>query len=169
MNPITLAILGVLAYRTYHGKGRLAEWMGHKGSDTIGREGVTGGGQELQKLISGIGAAGAPLAGGLSDLFKDFQEKGLGETIKSWVEHGTNKSLSSAQLEKALGSERIEWLLKETGMSREALLEGLSRELPTAVDQLTPEGRLPTEQEAAQQIRTPTSDATAAKLASYTT
>jgi YidB-like protein len=32
-------------------------------------------------------------------------------------------------------------------MSREALLEGLSRELPPTIDHLTPEGRLPTEQE----------------------
>jgi uncharacterized protein YidB (DUF937 family) len=39
--------------------------------------------------------------------------------------------------------------MHQTGMSREELLAGLSRELPKAVDQLTPDGRLPTEQEAA--------------------
>ena len=157
MNPITLAIAGVLAYRTYYGKGRLAEWLGHKGPNAVpGEQGGAAGGQELQKLLGSIGAAGAPITQGLSDLFKDFQQKGLGETIKSWVEQGTNKPLSSGQLEQALGAEKIDWLMKETGMSREALLEGLSRELPTAVDQLTPEGRLPTEQEAAQQIQQPT-------------
>ena len=32
-------------------------------------------------------------------------------------------------------------------MSREELLKELSRELPEAVDKLTPEGRIPTEQE----------------------
>jgi uncharacterized protein YidB (DUF937 family) len=37
-------------------------------------------------------------------------------------------------------------------MSREALLQGLSRELPATVDQLTPDGCLPTEQEAMQRI-----------------
>ena len=47
-----------------------------------------------------------------------------------------------------LGSEKIEWLMKQTGMSRDELIAGLSRELPTVVDQLTPEGRLPTPQEA---------------------
>jgi hypothetical protein len=35
---------------------------------------------------------------------------------------------------------------------REELLAGLSRELPQVVDKLTPEGRLPTEQEAARMI-----------------
>jgi uncharacterized protein YidB (DUF937 family) len=57
--------------------------------------------------------------------------------------------LSPTELEQALGQERIDWLTQQTGMSREELLAGLSRELPEAVDKLTPEGRLPTEQEAA--------------------
>jgi uncharacterized protein YidB (DUF937 family) len=34
-------------------------------------------------------------------------------------------------------------------MSRDDLLNGLSQQLPEVVDQLTPDGRLPTEQEAA--------------------
>jgi uncharacterized protein YidB (DUF937 family) len=38
-------------------------------------------------------------------------------------------------------------------MSHEDLLAGLSRELPEAVDKLTPQGRLPTEQEAARLIQ----------------
>jgi uncharacterized protein YidB (DUF937 family) len=42
--------------------------------------------------------------------------------------------------------------MKQTGMSREALLEGLSRELPPTIDQLTPDGRLPTEQETLQRL-----------------
>jgi hypothetical protein len=33
-------------------------------------------------------------------------------------------------------------------MSRDEMLSGLSRELPNAIDELTPAGRLPTEQEA---------------------
>jgi uncharacterized protein YidB (DUF937 family) len=42
--------------------------------------------------------------------------------------------------------------MKQTGLTREALLEGLSRELPSTIDQLTPDGRVPTEQEAARRI-----------------
>jgi len=34
-------------------------------------------------------------------------------------------------------------------MSRDDLLNGLSQQLPDVVDQLTPDGRLPTDQEAA--------------------
>jgi uncharacterized protein YidB (DUF937 family) len=37
-------------------------------------------------------------------------------------------------------------------MSREDLLAGLSQHLPDLIDQLTPKGRLPTEQEAARMV-----------------
>ena len=153
MDPITLALAGLLAYRTYQGKGKLAEWIGHKGPDADPASAIGGApSQQLPPLLQNLGAA--PLAQGLSDLLKDFQQKGFGETIRSWVETGPNKPVSTGQLEQALGEEKIAWLLKQTGMSREALLEGLSRELPPAIDQLTPEGRLPTEQETMQRLQT---------------
>jgi uncharacterized protein YidB (DUF937 family) len=37
-------------------------------------------------------------------------------------------------------------------MSREDLLNGLSQQLPEVVDQLTPDGRLPSEQEASRLV-----------------
>jgi uncharacterized protein YidB (DUF937 family) len=37
-------------------------------------------------------------------------------------------------------------------MSRDDLLNGLSQQLPDVIDRLTPDGRLPTEQEAARFI-----------------
>jgi uncharacterized protein YidB (DUF937 family) len=39
-------------------------------------------------------------------------------------------------------------------MSKDELLAGLSRELPQAVDQLTPQGHIPTDREAERLIRT---------------
>jgi uncharacterized protein YidB (DUF937 family) len=58
------------------------------------------------------------------------------------------KPVSPSQLEKAVGPECLQWLLTQTGMSKDELLAGLSKELPNVVDKLTPEGRRPTEQEA---------------------
>ena len=43
-------------------------------------------------------------------------------------------------------------LTAQTGMSKDELLAGLSRELPGAVDELTPEGRVPTPQEASNMV-----------------
>ena len=34
MDPITLALAGLLAYRTYQGQGKLEEWIGHQGPNT---------------------------------------------------------------------------------------------------------------------------------------
>ena len=85
------------------------------------------------------------LSGGLKDLLDQFQQNGQGDKAKSWVERGPNKPVSPPELEQALGEERIAWLMQETGMSRQELLEGLSRELPQAVDELTPDGRVPSE------------------------
>ena len=49
-------------------------------------------------------------------------------------------------------TDRINALMAHSGMSQEDLLNGLSRHLPDVVDQLTPDGRLPTEHEAARLV-----------------
>jgi uncharacterized protein YidB (DUF937 family) len=48
--------------------------------------------------------------------------------------------------------DRINLLSAQSGMSREELLNGLSQNLPQVIDQLTPEGRLPTGEEAARWV-----------------
>jgi len=50
-------------------------------------------------------------------------------------------------LEQVLSPEQIAFLMGRTGLSREELLAGLSQELPKAVDTLTPDGRVPDENE----------------------
>jgi uncharacterized protein YidB (DUF937 family) len=149
MSPITMALLGLLAYRTMRGKGRLADMLGQTGQASSG-----GLGNVLGGLLGG-GAAGGILSGGLADLVKQFQQNGQGDRADSWVAKGPNKAVSTSELEQALGPDRIAWLMRETGLSREELLSGLSRELPETVDQLTPNGRLPSEQEAARLVADP--------------
>ena len=60
---------------------------------------------------------------------------------------GPNQPISSGELERALGGERMEWLMEQTGMTKDQLLAGLAASLPDAIDKLTPEGRVPTEEE----------------------
>ena len=156
MSPITMALLGLLAYRTFQGKGRLADMLGRApdsgpagGAATANSSGGLGG---LLGGLLGGGAAGGILSGGLSDLLKQFQQNGQGDKAQSWIASGPNKDVSPRELEQALGPDKIAWLMQQTGLSREELLVGLSRELPKTVDQLTPDGRLPTEQEAARLV-----------------
>jgi uncharacterized protein YidB (DUF937 family) len=154
MSPITMALMGLLAYRTFQGKGRLADILGRNpsGSAPSGTQGAPNTGGGLGGMLGGLlggGAAGSILSGGLGDLLKQFQQNGHGDKAQSWIANGPNKQVSSSELEQALGPEKVSWLMRETGMSREDLLSGLSRELPGVVDKLTPDGRLPTDQEAA--------------------
>jgi uncharacterized protein YidB (DUF937 family) len=160
MSPITMALLGLLAYRTFQGKGRLAEMLGQKPGDSSAAPSSGGlsagvpaggglGGWLGGLLGGGATAAGSTISGGLSDLLKQFQDAGHGDKAQSWIATGPNRQISPSEVEQALGPEKIAWLVQQTGMPREALLAGLSRELPTAVDKLTPEGRIPTAPEAA--------------------
>lgn len=145
MSPITMALLGLLAYKAVKGKNLSGMFGGQAG----GLGGLLQGG--LGGLLGG-GAAGGILSGGLSDLLKQFQNNGQGDKAESWVSTGQNQPIQPTDLERALGEERIAWLMQQTGLSREELLAGLSRELPQAVDKLTPDGRVPTEQEASRLI-----------------
>ena len=150
MSPITKAIIGVLAYQA------IKAFTANQASAGTNSDssGATGGGLDdllkggLGGLLGG-GAAGSVVSGGLNDLLKQFQQNGQGDVAKSWIGPGANKSISPNDLASALGADRINTLAGFSGMSRDDLLNGLSQQLPGVVDQLTPHGRLPTEQEAA--------------------
>ena len=78
---------------------------------------------------------------------KQLQQAGHSETANSWIGPGANKTITSDDLGKVLGSDQIKTLMEHSGLSRDDLLSGLSQYLPAAVDHLTPNGRVPTEQE----------------------
>jgi uncharacterized protein YidB (DUF937 family) len=105
----------------------------------------------LGGLLAG-GAAGSILSGGLGDLLRQFQQSGHGDAAESWVKPGPNRQIAPNDLANALGADQIENLTSQTGLSRDELLSGLSQYLPDVVDQLTPDGRLPTESEASRWI-----------------
>jgi uncharacterized protein YidB (DUF937 family) len=153
MSPLTMAVLGLLAYKAVKSftsqPGAAPAAPAAPGSSQSAGSGG-GLGDLLKNGLGGLlagGAAGSVLSGGLNDLLKQFQQSGHGDVAKSWVDNGPNKAVSSDDLAKALGSDQINTLIAHTGLSRQDLLAGLSQYLPEAVNQLTPDGRLPTEQE----------------------
>jgi uncharacterized protein YidB (DUF937 family) len=105
----------------------------------------------LGGLLAG-GAAGSVFGNGLDNLLKDLQSQGYGKAAQSWVGTGPNEAIPPGDLESALGADTIDALSTQIGMSRSELLQGLSQQLPEMVDQLTPDGRLPTEQEMARWV-----------------
>jgi uncharacterized protein YidB (DUF937 family) len=102
--------------------------------------------------VLGGAAAGSVLSGGLANIIKGLQDSGHGRVAQSWVGTGPNEEIAPKELANALGSDTLNTLSKQTGMSTNDLLAGLSQHLPDLIDQLTPNGRLPTEQEAGRMV-----------------
>ena len=100
----------------------------------------------LGGLLAG-GAAGSILSGGLGDLVKELQQGGQKDTADSWVSKGPNKEIAPNDLASALGADQINMMMNQSGLSRQDLLEELSQNLPGVIDQLTPDGRMPSADE----------------------
>jgi uncharacterized protein YidB (DUF937 family) len=92
-------------------------------------------------------ASPSDVLGGLGGLLKQFQQNGFGDAINSWIGTGQNKTVAADQISSALGPDIIDALSQRTGLPKDQILVVLSQVLPNTVDQLTPEGRLPTRQE----------------------
>ncbi len=154
MSPITMAILGLLAYKAL--KSLTSQPNAAPAGPSAPAPAPSSGGALGDLLKTGLGgllaggAAGSVLSGGLADLLRQFQQSGQGAAANSWVGNGPNQSISSDDLAKALGADQINTLMAHSGLSRDDLLAGLSQHLPEVIDQLTPHGRLPTEQELSQ-------------------
>jgi len=139
MSPVTMGLLALMAYKTMRG----GQAPGSSGGGIV---------DWLQNTLGGAGAGGsggAVVSGGLGELIKGFEQSGLGGVAQSWVGNGPNQPVSPNDVENAVGSDTLDALARQTGISRDQLLNTLSAELPQVVDRLTPQGRVPTAQEAA--------------------
>ena len=144
--PSLTALLGLLAIAGYQNRDKLAEMLGGTGSaDRSGEQRQPGLGGLLGNLTGALGGAGAGglLNSGLGELLDRFKQNGQGEAAESWINDGPNKEVSPPQLKQAIGQDVLAALEQQTGLSQDELIARLSRELPTAVDKYTPDGRLP--------------------------
>lgn len=146
--PSMTALLALLAIAGYQNRDKIGEWIGgaqrNPGAPTQSpsRAGAAPPGN-LGSILSGT-SVGALLSDGLRELVNAFKQKGQGDVADSWVSRDRNKPIAPSQLEEALGSDVLEDLSRQTGLSREEILSRLSNNLPDAVDKYTPEGRIPT-------------------------
>jgi len=92
-------------------------------------------------------ASPGDIVNGLGGLVKQFQQKGLGSVVDSWINRGQNQDISSGQISDALGSDIVDQLARRTGLSRQEVINQLAKALPGAIDRMTPDGRLPTQGE----------------------
>jgi len=192
MSPLMMALLGLLVYKAFKGRGGQTAPSGGVGqTGRLPPGGTTSAGSsggDLGDILGGLfggkpgsmpsgaatgakpsgslsdlfpgglgsvlggAAAGSVLSGGLGNIIKELQDSGHGRVAQSWVGIGPNEEIAPKDLANALGTDTLNTLSKQTGLSMNDLLAGLSQHLPDLIDQLTPNGRLPTEQEAARMV-----------------
>lgn len=140
------------------GQGQGGQGQGGYGQGGFGQGGFGQGGQGqggsaqgggLGGLLGGLlggaggGGLGGLLGGGISETVDRFRRNGHGEVADSWVAQGPNREVAPQQLEQAIGPDVLAELQQRTGLSRDELLSRLSRDLPRAIDDHTPQGRIP--------------------------
>ncbi len=81
--------------------------------------------------------------GGLQGVVSEFEQKGFGPAVRSWVSTGPNQPISADQLRAALGPDLLQQLSQKSGISEQDLAHRLAQVLPEAVDKLTPNGTIP--------------------------
>jgi len=167
MSKTTMALLAFLAYKAYRswntpeaaGRGMDARDPRSLDDDRYPppQRAESGGGlgDMLRDFLGGGQGRSDVLSRGVRNTVEDFDRSGHGDIARSWVDRGENKDISREQLEKALGEDGIRDLTRQTGMDRDELIAALREHLPKVVDELTPEGRLPTDQEAERMWRRP--------------
>ena len=81
--------------------------------------------------------------GGLSAIVAKLQQAGFGDQVKSWIGDGQNLPITAEQLQQVLGSDTVKQLAARFNIPVDQLAKVLAQQLPAAVDQASPEGKLP--------------------------
>src|SRR6478752_823418 len=95
----------------------------------------------LDGILGGTMGAGMATAvnaliekhGGLQGLIQQFEQQGLGATMRSWVGTGANQPISPDQVHAALGTDTVKELAEKSGLSTDELAKKLSSTLPEAI------------------------------------
>ncbi len=159
-----VALLGLLAVAGYQNRDKLSGLLqgaksGAPNNDinadriSMGSSDTSSGGGLIDNLRSMVNSAGGGgLLGGLSEIIGRFTNPVQSAKAQTWVDTGPNGELAPGDLEEVLDDETLAELTAKTGLSRSDILLRLSKVLPDAVDQFTPNGRLPTPEEARDMI-----------------
>jgi uncharacterized protein YidB (DUF937 family) len=108
-----------------------------------GVKSVLGGGGNQNDIISEIMKLIGGQEGGLNGLVKQFDSKGMGNLISSWIGTGGNLPISASQISEVLNSDTIKNLAAKFGIDTNTLTGQLTNLLPQVVDKLTPGGKVP--------------------------
>ncbi|RUX73563.1 DUF937 domain-containing protein [Mesorhizobium sp. M7A.F.Ca.US.006.04.2.1] len=132
LGRLAIAMLGVLAYQNRDKIGEMIRRVGDRNpNDPQG--GVL---DQLSKGVSGTA---------LGDILDRFRGVGAGAKVDSWVGTGPNQPIGPSDVETAIDEDTLTSLSLQTGLSRDELIARITKDLPEAVNKMTPNGELPAE------------------------
>jgi uncharacterized protein YidB (DUF937 family) len=119
--------------------------------DLLGKEagGLAGMAMKNPQIIAAIASllsskdASVGGTGGLGGLVQAFQGKGLGDMMSSWISTGPNPPINASQITDVLGRDTLSQFAAKAGVPHGEAGGLLASLLPSVIDQLTPQGRVP--------------------------
>ena len=130
LGKLAVAVLGILAYQNRDKIGDLIRGAGNRDPNNP-QGGLM---DQLSKGVSGTA---------LGDILDRFRNAGVGSKGNSWVGTGPNEPIEPKDVETAIDEDTLTALSMQTGLSRDELIARITKDLPEAVDKLTPKGELP--------------------------
>jgi uncharacterized protein YidB (DUF937 family) len=101
--------------------------------------------QVISAIVSLLSSKDASVGGtgGLGGLVQAFQGKGMGDMISSWISTGPNPPATASQIGDALGANTLSQFAAKAGIPQGEAGGLLASLLPSVIDHLTPQGKVP--------------------------
>lgn len=113
---------------------------------------------QIQSLLKGLfsqmsgGGGGGGGQANLNGLVDQLSRSGLGPQVQSWIGTGKNENVTGAQLQQALGGGTLEQVAQQAGTTPRQAADDLAKVLPEIVNQATPQGQMPDQQQLQQMM-----------------
>jgi uncharacterized protein YidB (DUF937 family) len=86
-------------------------------------------------------------SGGLQKIVEGFRQQGMSGKADSWVSTGDNEPVSGSEMRVGLGDEEVRHFAQEAGIPEDEAADVLAAVVPQVVSSLTPDGRVPSDDE----------------------
>jgi uncharacterized protein YidB (DUF937 family) len=110
--------------------------------------GLMGGGGGSNNILASVLKVVGSQSGGLEGLLSKLTggggaSKGLVDKAQTWIGTGPNAPISGDEAEEAVGTQTVEQVAQDAGVSTDEAKHGIAAALPQLVDRISPNGSLP--------------------------
>jgi uncharacterized protein YidB (DUF937 family) len=126
--------------------GILDDLLGNVLGSVLGPGGAAQQQQEQQSPLLQMALRLLQQNGGIGGIVDKLRQAGYGAQADSWVSTGKNEPISPDALQEVLGREEMGDIASQLGMSDREAAGGLASVLPQLIDQMTPQGEVPRDQ-----------------------